>query len=50
MFDLGNPGLGIHDKPFDQLVFVEKDRGRSDLLEQLRTEYPKRDILISGVG
>lgn len=38
--------LGIHDKPFDQLVFVEKDRGRSDSLEQLRTEYPERDVLI----
>ena len=44
----GSPriALGIHDKPFDQLVFVEKDRGRSDSLEQLRTEYPKRDISV----
>ena len=44
----GSPriALEIQDKPFDQLVFIEKDRDRSNSLEQLREEFPERDISV----
>lgn len=38
--------LEIQDKPFDQLIFVEKDAGRVDSLEQLTADYPRRDVQV----
>lgn len=45
---LGSPriALEIQDKPFDKLVFVEKDGARSRSLQNLMIEYPERDIEI----
>ena len=45
---LGSPriALGIQDKPFDKLVFVEKEVARSKSLQNLKTEHPDRDIEI----
>ena len=42
----GSPriALGVQDKPFDKLIFVEKDPQRCELLEKLRSEFPHRDI------
>jgi len=34
----------IDEKPFDRLVFVEKDANRARELEQLKREYPHRNI------
>ena len=44
----GSPriALEIQDKLFDRLVFIEKDTMRCQALDQLRTQYPGRDILI----
>ena len=36
--------IGITDKPFDRLVFVEKDPQRYARLDSLREENPSRDI------
>ncbi len=36
--------LGIDDKPFDQLWFIEKDSRRFQSLQQLSREHPDRDI------
>ena len=45
---LGSPriALEIQEKPFDRLVFVEKDVTRSRSLQDLKAEYPKRDVRI----
>ena len=36
--------IDIDDKPFDRLIFVEKDRERFERLSALRREFPQRDI------
>ena len=36
--------LEIQDKPFDKLIFIEKDPERCSLLEKLRSEFSHRDI------
>ena len=36
--------IDIDDKPFDRLIFVEKDTRRYNRLATLRTENPNRDI------
>lgn len=36
--------LGVQDKPFDRLVFIEKDPSRYASLHALRNEFPHRDI------
>ncbi|MCY4661263.1 MAG: three-Cys-motif partner protein TcmP [Acidobacteria bacterium] len=38
--------IGIRDKPFDELIFVEKDPARYAVLEGLRSKHPKRNIII----
>ena len=38
--------LRVQDKPFDELIFIEKDPGRCVELENLRKQYPDRDIKI----
>ena len=38
--------IEVDDKPFDSLIFVEKDIDRAQVLDQLRTEYRNRDIRI----
>ena len=47
-FRAGSPriALEIQDKPFDRLVFVEKDVARCKSLELLRGEFPNRDIRV----
>ena len=42
----GSPliALGITDKPFDRLIFIEKDSQRFELLRKLHEEFPRRDI------
>ena len=44
----GSPkiALAVQDKPFDQLVFIDKDPERCESLEQLRRESPERNIEI----
>ena len=44
----GSPliALGVNNKPFDKLVFVEKDYSRSKSLEELSEKYAYRDIEI----
>ena len=44
----GSPriALDITDKPFDKLIFVEKDPQRCESLRKLRSEFPRRDIEI----
>ena len=37
--------LKVQDKPFDQLVFIEKDPIRCDSLRALRNEFPYRGII-----
>ena len=36
----------IDSRPFDKLIFVEKEKGRCDELENLKKEHPCRDIQI----
>ena len=36
--------LDVSEKPFDKLVFIEKNQQRSDSLMGLRREYPHREI------
>ncbi len=38
--------VGIDNKPFDRLIFVEKDPDRCSELERLRAHHPERDIRI----
>ena len=38
--------LAVGDKPFDELIFVEKDARRASRLERLRGDYPSRDITV----
>ena len=38
--------LRIGNRPFDRLVFVERERGRCGELELLREEHPERDVRI----
>ena len=42
----GSPriALGITNKPFDRLIFIEKDPQRFELLRKLQEEFPGRDI------
>ena len=42
----GSPriALGITEKPFDRLIFIEKDSQRFELLRKLHEEFPRRDI------
>ncbi len=44
----GSPriALGVQDKPFDRLVFIEKDPAGCQALTGLRAEYPGRSIEI----
>ena len=44
----GSPRIALEtrDKPFDKLIFVEKDPQRCQTLGELRSEYPGRDIEI----
>ena len=44
----GSPriALGITDKPFDRLIFIEKDPQRFELLRKLQEEFPGRDISV----
>ena len=37
---------GIDDKPFDKLIFVEKDQDRCNELTNLKDSHPGRDIQI----
>ncbi len=39
----------INDKPFDKLIFIEKDRERCRELEKLRQEHPDRNIQIENL-
>ncbi len=38
--------INVRDKPFDELIFVEKDQDRCTELESLKNEYPRRNIRI----
>ena len=38
--------IQIRDKPFDELIFIEKDLARCVDLEKLRGEYPNRRITV----
>ena len=38
--------INVKDKPFDELIFVEKDQGRCAELESLKNEPPRRNIRI----
>ena len=38
--------VGIDNRPFDKLIFVEKEQNRCDELEKLTREHPSRDIQI----
>jgi three-Cys-motif partner protein len=38
--------VGIDNRPFDKLIFVEKEQQRCDELENLKREHPGRDIQI----
>ena len=44
----GSPriALGVQDKPFDRLVFIEKDPAGCQALESLKVEFPSRSIEI----
>ena len=44
----GSPriALGIQDKPFDRLIFIEKDPNRYESLNRLHSEFSNRDIKI----
>ncbi len=44
----GSPriALGIQDRPFDRLIFIEKDPQRYESLKKLRSEFSHRDIMI----
>lgn len=44
----GSPriALEITDKPFDRLIFIEKDPPRFELLRKLQEEFPGRDISV----
>ena len=45
---LGSAGLALEvdDKPFDYLLFIEKDPARSLELDRMRLEHPQRNIEI----
>lgn len=38
--------INVKDKPFDELIFVEKDQDRCTELESLKNEFSRRDIRI----
>ena len=38
--------IEVKDKPFDELIFVEKDQDRCTELESLKNEFPRRNIRI----
>ncbi len=38
--------IKIEDKPFDKLIFIEKDQNQCAHLECLRTKYPNRNITV----
>ena len=38
--------LQVQDKPFDRLLFIEKDPQSSESLQRLRSEFPSRNIAI----
>ena len=38
--------INVADKPFDELIFVEKDQGRCAELERLKDEFPRSSIRI----
>ena len=38
--------LKIQDKPFDRLVFIDKDPKRCASLDKLKAEHPSRDITV----
>lgn len=38
--------INVTDRPFDRLIFVEKDPERCEVLENLRTAHPERGIRI----
>lgn len=38
--------LDIVEKPFDELIFIEKDEAKCSKLESLKAEYPNRNIVI----
>ena len=38
--------MEITDKPFDRLIFIEKDPQRFELLRKLQEEFPGRDISV----
>ena len=38
--------INVADKPFDELIFVEKDQNRCAELEILKSEFPRRNIRI----
>ena len=38
--------INVADKPFDELIFVEKDQGRCTELERLKDEFPRSNIRI----
>ena len=38
--------INVKDKPFDELIFVERDQGRCAELESLNNEFPRRNIRI----
>ena len=44
----GSPriALGIQDRAFDRFLFIEKDQQRSKSLQELRSEFPNRNIEI----
>ena len=38
--------IEVSDRPFDELIFVEKDAARAAGLERLRDKHPRRNIRI----
>ncbi len=47
----GSPriALGVLDKPFDRLIFIEKDPARCESLTGLQEEFPNRNIEIRNI-
>jgi len=41
-----NVALSIENKPFDELIFIEKDRDKCVRLEEMKKDWPNRNVHI----
>ena len=42
--------INISNRPFDKLIFIEKDNGRYSELQELRQDHPDRDIVVKNAN